>query len=552
MKLLSTTKKYIANHKKISVVALIIILGGGYYIYKTAFASTAIPQYVLAPVTRGKITQTVTGSGQVSSENQLDITSEVSGKITGIKVSVGQQVKTGDIIATLDAHDALVDLQNAQIAYQKLVKPADTADLNSAKNNLTKSYSDGFNNVAATFLDVPDIMNGLKDMLYSNTGYLSNNQNQNFTQTGREYRQTAGEMYDKTNIKYSVILTQYNSLNKNSSRESIDDLIAKTYDFAKDVAQTIREAQTAVTFITVSQPDYSPSVAVTAAANINTWLSEINSHVSALLSSQNSIESGIDAITTLEKGADDLDIKAQKLSLSEKQRTYEKYFIRAPFDGVIGRIPVKVYDQAGNGTIIATLSSSKKITTIPLNEVDAVKVKKGNRVELTFDAIAGLEVTGVVDSVDLVGTQSQGVVTYNIKIIFEGGDERILPGMSVDATIITEEKTGIIVVPAGAIKGKGKATYVEAFDTGAAALATNSRTKTTTISSATPPQQIPVTVGQSDDANTEILKGLNEGQTIVIRTITTGAASASTATPTLFSGFGGGQRNIIQNANRTR
>lgn len=549
MKLISSTKKYIGSHKKISIVALIIIIVGGYYIYKTAFASPAVPQYVLAPVTQGKITQTVTGSGQVSSENQLDVTSEVSGKITAIKATVGQAVKTGDIIATLDAHDALVDLQSAQISYQKLTEPPKTADLNTATNNLTKAYNDGFSNVAATFIDVPGIMSGLKDMLYSNSGYLSNNQNQNFTETGRAYRQTAGETYDKTNLKYAVILSLYKTLDKNSSREKIDDLIAKTYDFAKDVAQTVRDTQNAVNFISVSQPDYFPSAASAAATSVNTWLSEANSHVSSLLSSQNSIESSIDSLATLEKGADDLDIKSERLSLSEKQRTYEKYFIRAPFDGIIGRIPVKVYDQAGNGTVIATLSSSKKMTTIPLNEVDAVKVKKGNRVELTFDAIAGLSVTGIVDSVDLVGTQSQGVVTYNIKIIFEGIDERILPGMSVDATIITEEKTGILVVPAGAIKGKGKATYVEAFDTGAAITTPNGKTKTVTISSATPPQQIKVTVGQSDDTNTEILSGLKEGQTIVIRTIAAGMATASTATPTLFSSLGG-QRTTGQGAVR--
>lgn len=539
MKFISNTKKYIGSHKKISIVALIIIIVCGYYIYKTAFASPAVPQYVLAPVTQGKITQTVTGSGQVSSENQLDVASEVSGKITSIKVTVGQQVKMGDVIATLDAHDALVALQSAQISYQKLTEPAKAADLSTATNNLTKAYSDGFSNVAAAFIDFPGIMSGLKDMLYSTSGYLSNNQNQDFTETGREYRQTAGVTYDKTSVKYTTILSLYKTLDKNSSREKIDDLIVKTYDFAKDVAQAVRDAQNAVNFISVSQPDYSPTGAATAATNVNAWLSQANSHVSSLLSSKNSIESNIDSVATLEKGADELDIRAERLSLSEKQRTYEKYFIKAPFDGIIGRIPVKVYDQAGSGTIIATLSSSKKMTTIPLNEVDAVKVKKGNKVELTFDAITGLSVTGIVDSVDLVGTQSQGVVTYNIKIIFEGTDERILPGMSVDATIITEEKSGILVVPAGAIKGKGKATYVEAFDTGAAATAPNGRTRMITVSSATPPQQIKVTVGQSDDTNTEIVSGLTEGQTIVIRTIAAGTATASTATPTLFSSLGG-------------
>ncbi|MDD5433706.1 MAG: hypothetical protein PHE77_03610, partial [Candidatus Pacebacteria bacterium] len=56
---------------------------------------------------------------------------------------------------------------------------------------------------------------------------------------------------------------------------------------------------------------------------------------------------------------------------------------------------------------------------ISLNEVDVAKVKIGQRAIITFDAIDELEITGKVEDVDTIGTVSQGVVSYNVKIIFD-------------------------------------------------------------------------------------------------------------------------------------
>jgi HlyD family secretion protein len=86
-------KNWMVAHKISTVIILIIIIGGGYYTYKKTTAANAAPQYVLAPARMGTITQTVTGSGQVNAENQLDVTSEVSAKILAINASVGQHVK---------------------------------------------------------------------------------------------------------------------------------------------------------------------------------------------------------------------------------------------------------------------------------------------------------------------------------------------------------------------------------------------------------------------------------------------------------------------------
>lgn len=565
-------KAWVSTHKISSFIILIIVIGGGYYTYKKTTAANAAPQYVLSPVRIGTITQTVTGGGQVSAENQLDVTSEVSGKIQSINVTVGQHVSRGTLLATIDSHDAAISLESARIAYAKLVKPAKSGDLTNAQNTLAKAYNDGFAAVSTTYLDLPSIMTGMKDLLYSRDGFLSDQKSTSLVSAARAYRDTAGISYDKALIQYQNTLDQYKNLTRASATSSIDSIIANTYTTLKMAAVALQNIQNTVTYVVNVQPEYQATIASATAANIASWSNQVSSDLSGIVSAQNSITSNDNTLNTLLTGAEDLDIQSQRLSLQQAEETYAKYFIRAPFDGVVGRIPVSVYGQASASTVIVTIASDQKITTIPLNEVDAVKVQKENKVKLTFDALSGLSIDGKVVEVDLVGTASQGVVTYNVKIAFDGTDPRVRTGMSVDATIITEEKTGILVVPSTAIKGQGQKKYVEVLDdttvsNAATANATNStrtnrnissttsnqgnlstttnrnrQNQSITISSKVTPRQITVVTGDSDDLNTEIISGLEKGQLIIVRTTAGNATTAQAAAPSILSSFGGNQR----------
>ena len=525
---------WMRTHRVATFFISLAIIGIGYYTYTKVFPSGTTTQYILGTVRKGTITNTVTGSAQVSSENQLDVTSEVSAKVISINATVGQHVQAGDLLATLDSRDALLDLENAKIAYAKLTEPAKVGDVTNAENNLNKSYNDGFAAISGTFLNLPAIMSGLKDILTSRTGYLSDQQAPNINETGRGYRLIAAASFDRTNTDYNTLLDTYRSLTKNSSSAVVEDMLTKVSVLEKELAETLKVMQSTYTYISMAQPDYNVSAGVTASASLTTWSNQVSSDLSSLLSAKNSIASYGDTLKKLRDGADSLDIQSEELSLEQKRRTYAKYFIRAPFEGIVGRIPVHVYDQANNGTVIATISSNKKVTTIPLNEVDAVKVATGQRAELTFDAVSGLKIDGIVSQVDLVGTASQGVVTYNVRITFDGSDTRIRPGMSVDASIITQEKSDILVVPAGAVKtqnGKNSMSYVEVLDAQGA------------------PQRKTVTTGATDDTNIEIVSGLNEGDKIVVRTIV-GTTAVKSTTPSLFSGLSGGQRNALQGGTR--
>jgi len=542
----SNIRAYITKHKVRSTIVGIIAIIVGYYIYNSLTATGTTPQYVLSRVTTGSITQTVTGTGQVSAVNQLDITGQASGMIQSIKVSVGQHVNAGDLIASIDPTQAIADLESARISMAKLTAAPKATDLTSAQNTLTKSYSDAFNSVANVFLDLPTVIAGMKDMLYGQSGFLSDQASSNLIPTARTYRDTAGISFDKAHNKYSIVLEEYRELSRSSATSSISQLIADTYSLTKEVSQALQNMQNTITYITTSQPEYLSTSASTAKTNINTWSSQINSDLASVLSAQNAIQSGTNALTTLVNGADVLDIESAQLSLQQKERAYANYFIRAPFDGIIGRIPVSVYSQAGSGTTIATLIGDSKTAIISLNEIDAAKVKVGQPVIITFDAIDDFDANGTVSVVDLVGTVTQGVVTYNVKISIDTKDDRVRPGMSVNTTIVTNKLENVLVVPTSAVKTLGNMNYVQIFDTlpnsttTASSSLPRTQNRTLTISSAVAPRQQIVAIGQSDDTNTEILSGLSDKEWVVTRTTSTATTqTTTTAAPSILNSFGG-------------
>ena len=587
----SKIRKYIIAHKIWSVIIVVAIVGGVYEIYHTTHANTGTPQYTLSRAHIGNIVQTVTGTGQVSAANQLDLTSQVSGMIKSINVRVGQQVHTGDLVATIDPTNALNSLNSARLSLAKLTEAPKTTSLSDAQNSVDQSYGTAFNAVSNAFITLQTVIPGLNTLLYGQATFLSDQQSSFLTPTGQADRLKAGVDFDKANAQYTNVLAEYKALTHQSATSTINQALSDTYSLMKSVANALLDTQNAITFITTSQPTYQVKDAGTAQASVITWLNSVNNDVSSLLGAQTSIATAENSLTNLIVGTDPLDIQSAQLSLNQAEQTYANYFIRAPFDGIVGRIPVNVYGQAGASTVMATIIGNQKIATLSLNEIDAASVKTGDPVAVTFDAINNFTATGTVSEVDLVGTVSSGVVTYTVKVAINTPDDRINPGMSVNAVITTNEIDNVLVVPVAAIKTQGNQNYVQSFDptivsSYIASLATasgsttnsfnrtssgnslgsstrqsggtfasstasttrqfggggNSRTVSITMSSDTIPTNTRVTIGATDGTNTEIQSGLSTGVWVVTKTTAASAVKTTTTAPSLLSSLGAGGR----------
>lgn len=108
---MNVIKKYL----KLIIVASLVILGSACYtIFKKPKDEV---KYLTETVKKGNISQTITASGTVRSSNRVEVGAQVSGKITSINVSLGQEVKKGDLIATIDS---LTQNNNLEEAKSKL------------------------------------------------------------------------------------------------------------------------------------------------------------------------------------------------------------------------------------------------------------------------------------------------------------------------------------------------------------------------------------------------------------------------------------------------
>jgi RND family efflux transporter MFP subunit len=130
---------------------LVLVLAAGGYGLKTWLAkrSSSTSSVQTTKVTLGTISSTISGSGSVRSNQSSDISWQTSGTVATVAVQIGQDVKTGDVLATLDPTSissgiiqAQSDLIDAQDALDKLLNPtalaiaqAETA-LNTAQENL--------------------------------------------------------------------------------------------------------------------------------------------------------------------------------------------------------------------------------------------------------------------------------------------------------------------------------------------------------------------------------------------------------------------------------
>jgi macrolide-specific efflux system membrane fusion protein len=166
--------------------------------------------------------------------------------------------------------------------------------------------------------------------------------------------------------------------------------------------------------------------------------------------------------------------------------------------------------------------------TLSLTEVDVTKIKSGQKVTLTMDAFPDNTLTGTVLAVNTSGSVSSNVTSYSVSVLLDQTDLDIYTNMAVSATIIVSAKDEVIMIPSTAIKTSNGKSVVQVM-------------KDDKVTAVT------VEIGDSNDTQTEISSGINEGDVVVTSTSTGTSTKTSTSTTSttktssnsLFGGNGG-------------
>ena len=141
--------------------------------------------------------------------------------------------------------------------------------------------------------------------------------------------------------------------------------------------------------------------------------------------------------------------------------------------------------------------------TLSLTESEIVKIKSGQKVTMTMDAFEDTTFTGEVLSVDVAGSTNSGVTSYSVVVLLDDTDKEIYTNMAVTATIIIDSQSDVLLIPSTPIDtaSDGISTVQLMADDG-------------TISTVT------ITLGSTNDSQTIVTEGSNEGDTIIASSVT--------------------------------
>jgi len=540
--------KKISRHKIGSFFVVIVLFAITYFGYKYFFGSAVETRYVTAIAQKGTLIVSVSGSGQVSAFSQIDLKPKASGDVIYIGVKNGQEIWAGTLITQLDARDAQKqvrdaenNLESAQISLEKLKQ---------SSADLSKITEDSFNNVSNAFLDLPVIISDAEVIILGSTINPPSQSNAGFYKDFISVNDTANRDrigiiitaaqndYADARAKYNETFLLYKDTNRYADSSAVTNLLNKTIEFNKSLAQALKSEKNILDFIA----DYAsanskivPSLINSYQTTLRTDIGKANGFISTLIDTQNSLKNA-----PLDIQSQELTLKQRENALLDAKETLADYFVRAPFAGIIASLDVKKGDSVSLSTVLGTLITKQKIAEISLNEVDVAKIKVGQKTTLTFDAIPDLTITGQVAEIDAIGTVSQGVVTYKVKIAFDTQDERIKTAMSASAAIITDIKQNVLIVPNSAVKSQGSTHYaeiIEGEDTVTASSANGNGVVLKNI-----PRKQNIETGLSNDESTEIIGGLKEGDLIVARMISSSVKAPATQSSSSLRipGFGGG------------
>jgi RND family efflux transporter MFP subunit len=241
----------------------------------------------------------------------------------------------------------------------------------------------------------------------------------------------------------------------------------------------------------------------------------------ALHQAEVALQAAQEARTDLDAGADATKIAAaqaavdkKRLTLGDAEAALAGARLLAPFAGAILQTNVNVDDQVTANTTILTLANLGTLQVVAsVDETTIRQISAGQDATITFDAFPGQSLQGKVLTVPLQGSLQGGVMVYAVPVSLSGADNlALLVGMTANVEIQVGQAADALLVPTLALT-KANGLYQ--------VLVPNSTDPNGD------PVAVPVEVGLSDGIYTQIVKGLNPGDQVVVQMASTTSSASS-------------------------
>ena len=462
------------NRKILLVAVLAIAAVSGTIAYQRLASASAIqPQADTAVAKISDLSETVSASGHVKATSDVSLSFERSGKIAGVAAQVGQTVSRGQVLASLDTTDLKIQLDLAQNALDSA-----NLKLDQLKNAAASGGSGATQIQTAINNSRENQINKIKEAYIAADGILGSSIDQFFdepksnkplfgmtvTQGVSTYLVSAPyetsvrlnkERYDITAsiVKWSSDLVGLNEANIDSAQSDAENSLGQLQTLLTDLAAFMNSYKSDNGSDNLFYNSYKLTV-----QNART---AIDSTLAGILSAKQAYNSSRASVNPDEIKAQEIAVSNSQIQIKSIQNQIAKSSIVSPISGVIGTQNAKIGETAAVGVpLINVFSDSRLQIDIFLPESDIAKIKVGQVASVMLDAFDGKTFSAHVIGVDPEAQKTAGAQSYKVTLQFDQADSNIKPGMTANANIETNHKSGVIAIPATAIVKKDGKNFV--------------------------------------------------------------------------------------------
>ena len=465
--------------KKVRIIAaflLLLILTAVTACNPLAESEEEDEQYV--EVERGDLFVTVSGSGNIETSEDANLSFGAGGRIDKIYIEEGDRVTKGEILAELDTDSLELARDQAQYALTQAQYALTQAEL----SQKTAEYA------LDTILNLKD---ALELVLFiaqidvrSAKHYVDETQD---IYTWPEIEVAKAEVDDwKAFLDY---------LTSTGAEQEALDYAQTRLDAAKDVLDAKTYAyDTEEVAIAKMQLEAAELAEAQAQKNLDEMGEDI-----AIKELQ--VEAAKAAVVQAKQS-----VALARQSLEQTEKDLKEAAIIAPFDGIVASVTAEEGDTIPSPSvsprqIIKLIDPTSLELVVEVDEIDITDVEIGQEVIITLDALSDKEFAGIVAIIYPVPLEVGGVVVYKVKIELDvPEDSGVMVGMSAETDIILASRTDVLLVPDRAISEDSEGNPV-----------------VNVVVDDDELEERAVVVGISDGFDTEIVSGLKAGEMILAR-----------------------------------
>lgn len=510
----------------IGLLCVLGVIGGGVYYARQRLQATSAPPapvYATALVSRGTLVADVMGFGALNADFQNPLRAPAQGTVKQVFVQQGDTVHSGEVLAILSNPNVANDVQKDQVTLQK-----DLATLAAA---LGVAPDQALSAATNTTIPVQAPQSGRLEQLKVSLG--------DSVKAGDEL----AEIVDDAKVVMDLPLVPYDA-----QSASVGDKVDVHFDqFAGEVVGVITALAAnpvpaggettqgtssgqsglaslvypavitlpnpgllkpgltgQVTIQTTKGSFVDPQPGTISGYGTSTVVnSPLDGTVTTLPATQGSWIHAGDTLLTLGGPAAansvaslEAQVASDQTTLQQDQQTESELTMTSNLDGTVGSLNLQPGQQVNNGDYLGVVFNDKSMNlSIQVDELQVANVHSGQPVQITTPGLPGKVFQGQVVSVDTMGSNQNGLATFNVRIEVSN-TSTLKPGMTADADIVVDTAKNALMVPVEAVLQQGNQAVVEVLQGGK-------------------PAVVPVSVGLVNDQFAQITSGLTEGQTVI-------------------------------------